>query len=262
MCYNDYKRTLVSPFKMNKRIVFSLGLMITSLLSNHFVLAQESTSAVTNQIWIDFNQSYKFSESFNLHTKIGAKTIFPKVWNKFYVSGEVSYNIPQFMFKKLMYREKVYAGVDFYYIYFTEEPDIVEISPYQGYTLSWPNRKRIILKHNVELGQRFQWDVKYRNYSFGLKLSYEASLIFKFHGDVWEYGKGFYLAVSAKFWWNLIATTVFNDVMRITPGIGYEINPKWKTAFLVGYNYTRNLTVETFHTNNIIYRFRVYYKIN
>ena len=246
-----------------RSIVLLLCLMVVLFLSSHSARAQESSSSiVTNQIWIDFNPSYKISESFDLYTKIGAKTIIPKVWNKFYASGEVSYHIPKFMFNKLMYREKVYVGVDLYYIYFTEEPDIIEISPYQGYTLSWPNRKRIILKHNVELGQRFQWDVKYRNYSFGLKLSYEASLIFKFHGDVWEYGKGFYLAVSAKFWWNLIATTVFNDVMRITPGIGYEINPKWKTAFYLGYNYTRNLTVEKFHTNNIIYRLRVYYNIN
>ncbi len=134
----------------------------------------------------------------------------------------------------------------------SEEPDIIEISPYQGYTLSWPNRKRIILRHNAELGQRFQWDVKDRNYSFGLKLSYEASLIFKFHGDLWNQGKGFFLTVKAKFWWNLIATTVFNDVLRITPGIGYEINPKWNAAFYVGYNYTRNLTIEDFHTEMTI----------
>lgn len=165
------------------------------------------------------------------------------------------------MLKKLKYEEEVYFGVDLYYVYNTDLEDVIEISPYQGYALKWPNRKSIIIKHQLELGERFQWGIEDGDYSFGLKLSYQGSLTWKFHGDVWQYGKGFYLTCAFKFWWNLISTTVFNDVARITPGIGYQINPKWKTAFLVGWNYTRNLTSEKFSTNNVIYRFRVYYKI-
>ena len=117
------------------------------------------------------------------------------------------------------------------------------------------------LRHNVELGQRFQWGVGDLNYSFGLRLSYEATIVFKFKGDLWNVGKGFFLSASAKLWWNLISTTILNDVVRITPGIGYQINPEWKTAFYIGYNYTRNLSSEKFETNNIIYRLRVYYTI-
>jgi hypothetical protein len=117
------------------------------------------------------------------------------------------------------------------------------------------------LRHNAELGQRFQWGVKDWDYSFGLKLSYEATIVFKLKGDLWKHGRGFFLSASAKFWWNLIETTVFNDVVRITPGIGYQINPYWKTAFYIGYNYTRNLSSEEFNTDNIIYRLRLYYTI-
>ena len=87
-------------------------------------------------------------------------------------------------------------------------------------------------------------------------------IIYKLQGKIITYNKGFYITGSVKFWWNLISNTVFNDVVRLTPGIGYEFNPKWKAAFLIGYNYTRNLTTEEFHTNNIIYRLRVYYNIN
>jgi hypothetical protein len=162
------------------------------------------------------------------------------------------------MLRKLKYDERVYAGMSMYYILNTRLEDVYEFSLYEGYTLKWPNRKYITLKHNVELGQRFQWGLVNGNYSFGLKLSYAGSLIWKFHGDVVDFGEGFYLQCTFKFWWNLIAATVFNDVARVTPGIGYQINPKWKTAFLVGWNYTRNLTSERFSTNNVIYRFRVY----
>jgi len=238
-------------------------LLLQVLMFAEMVIGQnEAKSIETNQVWFDFNPRYKISDRFTLVGKLGAKAIYPKDWYKFYTSAQVAYSIPKFMLRKLKYREKVYLGVDFYYVFFNELPDVVEISPYQGYTLTWPNRKRLDIRHNVELGERFQWDVQDWNYSFGLKVSYEASLTFKFHGDLWKYGKGFYLSASAKFWWNLISATVFNDVVRITPGIGYEINPKWKTAFYIGYNYARNQINEKIHANNIIYRFRVYYTIN
>jgi hypothetical protein len=197
----------------------------------------------------------------DLKGKVGAKAIYPKGWYKFYTTAEFSYWIPKFRFTKVSYDERVYFGIDFYYVFFIEQADVIEISPYQGYTQTWPKTKRFLMRHNFELGEKFQWDVQEWNYSFGLTLSYEASIIFKFYGDVWKYGKGFFLSASAKFWWNLIATELFNDVVRITPGIGYQINPKWKTAFYVGYNYTRNLSNEKFTSNNIIYRFRVYYTI-
>lgn len=218
-------------------------------------------SKVANQFWLDFNPSYKLSKRWEISGKVGAKAIYPATWYKTYASFEGSYAIPKFIFKKLYYDEEVYAGVDFYYVFNAENENVFEISPYQGYGLKWPNRKRLIIKHDLELGQKFQWGTQDLDYSFGLDLSYEGSLTWKFHGEVWKYGKGFYLACNFKFWWNLISTTVFNDVARVTPGIGYQINPKWKTAFLVGWNYTRNLGSDNFSTNSMIYRFRVYYKI-
>jgi len=256
------KRFLVLLSKLNERLAFSLCLLIILFLSIHVAQAQESTqSTVTNQIWIDFNPSYKISERFDFIGKVGAKSVYPKSWYKVYTTTEISYSIPKNIFKKLKYNERVYAGVDFYYVFFIDLPDVIEISPYQGYTLTWPNRERLDLKHNAELGQRFQWGVEDWDYSFGLKLSYEATIVFKFKGDLWAHGKGFFLSASAKFWWNLIAATVFNDVVRITPGIGYQINPYWNTAFYIGYNYTRNLSSEEFSTDNIIYRLRLYYTI-
>ena len=254
---------LISLPKRKMRFVVSFLLIIVFNIVNHTLQAQENTqSIVTEQVWIDFNPSYKISESFNLRGKIGAKAIFPTAWYKFYTSAEVSYKIPKFIFKKLKYNEKVYAGIDCYYVFLTEAPNVFEISPYQGYSLFWPNRESIIIKHNIELGERFQWALNNYDYSFGLKLSYEASVTYKFQGKILKYNKGFYLTGSVKFWWNLISNTIFNDVVRLTPGIGYEFSPKWKAAFLIGYNYTKNLTSEKFHANNVIYRIRVYYNIN
>ncbi len=170
-------------------IILAICITAPALMLN----AQESsTSTVTNQIWLDFNAGWKFSKQFELRGKIGAKTIFPNEWNKFYTTAEISYWIPKFRFKNAQYDERVYFGIDFYEVYFNEGPNVIEISPYQGYTQTWPKLKRFTMLNNFELGERFQWDVEEWNYSFGLKLSYEASMIFNFRGDVWKPGDGFF----------------------------------------------------------------------
>ena len=230
-------------------------------ISNSIIAQDNSKKNITNQVWLDFNPSYQISEKWNFIGKVGTKAIYPQSWYKIYGSGELSFNIPKFMFKKLYYAEQVYGGVEFYYIMNDANENVIEIDTYQGYKLKWPNRKRLIIQHNVALTERFQWGTQDLDYSFGLKLSYEGALTWKFHGDVWEYGNGFYLTCGFKFWWNLVSATVFNDVARVTPGIGYQISPKWKTAFYVGYNYTRNLNYDAFSTNSVIYRLRVYYTI-
>jgi hypothetical protein len=245
---------------ISNKIVYTCIVVI--LFAATPLMAQEtSNTAVTNQLWLDFNPKWKISERSDLLGKAGVKGIYPHSWYKFYTTTEFSYSIPKNIFKKLRYNERAYAGMDFYYVLFTDLPDVIEISPYQGYTLTWPNRKMLDLRHNVELGQRFQWGLKDWDYSFGLKFSYEATFVFKFKGDLWQYGKGFFLSASAKFWWNLISTNTFNDVWRITPGMGYQINPVWKASFYIGYNYTRNLPDDKFNTDNIIYRLRLYYTI-
>ena len=252
---------MLSPDKNIINPLITLIIAIMAFPTSGLLAQDDSKNDVTNQVWVDFNPSFKISKRWGINGKIGTKAIYPQSWYKTYASVEGSYSIPKFMFKKLYYDEQVSAGLKFYYVMNDSSQNVIEFDTYQGYKLKWPNRKRIIIQHKVELTERFQWGTQDLDYSFGLKLSYEGSLTWKFQGDVWKYGKGFYLACNFKFWWNLISTTVFNDVARVMPGIGYQINEKWKTAFYVGWNYTRNLSADKFSTNSIIYRFRVYYKI-
>ncbi|WP_020528888.1 DUF2490 domain-containing protein [Flexithrix dorotheae] len=226
------------------------------------VLGQENSSpATTNQLWMDYNFKYKLSDRFSLAGPIGIKTIFPRSWSRYYISPEIRYTPPKLMLKSLQYHEELRAGIEFYYNNNFDGTNVVEVSPYQGYSLTWPNNQRLALGHYLKLRERFQFDTEKWEKTFGLKLSYEITFTLKFQGDIWEYGKGFYLPVSMKFYWNLIDAAVFNNVFRITPGLGYQISPGWKSAFLIGYNRTRNGVDEQFKTNDVIFRLRVYHSL-
>lgn len=225
------------------------------------MIAQDNT-ITTQQFWLDYNQKWLLSERLSVKAPIGMKTISTGAWNRYFISPEVVYRIPKLMLKSLYYKEEISGGLDLYYNQNINGTDVIEVTPYQSYGLTWPNRERLDLKHQVVLRERFQFNTDNWDSKFGLKLSYELSLTLKFQGDLWKYGKGFYLPVSMKFYWNLIDAAVFNNVFRITPGLGYQINKKWKAAFLIGYNRTRNGIDEQFKTNDVIYRVRLYHTID
>jgi hypothetical protein len=228
---------------------------------NYEVKAQDvSSNSVTKQIWLDFNPSRQLSDKINLNVPVGARTIFPKKWYRFWIGPRITYKWPRLILKKLRYKEELHGGIDIFYTANIDAVNRLEIAPYQGYSLVAPNRLRLVIRHYVELKERFELETDDWNNTFGLRLSYEPSITFRFQGDLWEHGKGFYIPVSMKFYWNLIGTKQFNDKVRLMPGIGKEFSPEFKMAFFVGYNYTRNTIDEDFHTNDIIFRFRVYYK--
>lgn len=236
-------------------------ILVLFFLSNKNFAQDDNNNNVTNQFWFDFNPSHKISEKVGVYGSVGFRTISPHAWNRYWLKPAIKYKRPKFMLKKLKYKEELHGGIEMYFTDNKGSVDRLEISPFQAYQLSWPNRTRIEIKHFIKLEERFEIETDDWINTFGLRLSYEASLIIKFQGDVWNYGKGFYIPVSAKFYWNLIGTKQFNDKVRIMPGIGYNISPDWKVVFLVGYNYARNTVEDDFHTNDIIYRLRVYYVI-
>ena len=232
---------------------------LAMLLATPLVGQETETTVTTRQLWLDYNQKWGLSNRMAIGGSGGIKTISTDQWNRFYLKPEFVYSVPKFMLKQLKYKEALLGGVELYYNQNHDGVDVVEFTPFQAYSLTWPNRKRLDIRHYVKLKERFQFDTKDWNNSFGLKLSYELSFTFKFQGRVWEFGKGLYLPVALKFYWNLIDAAVFNNVFRITPGIGYKFNEEWKAAFLVGYNRTRNGADQQFKTNDIIFRLRIYH---
>jgi hypothetical protein len=226
-------------------------------------LAQGSAdNVVTKQLWLDFNPSVKVAERVTLYGAIGARTISPNTWSRYLITPSVKYDWPRMILKKYQFREELHGGIGIFFTDNKERVDRLEIRPFQGYSLSMPNRKRIVIKHFVKLEERFEMETDDWINTFGLRLRYTASITLRFQGDIWARGKGFYIPVSSEFFWNLKGTKQFNDKIRIVGGIGREFSTKWKAIFLFGYHYTKYTVEERYHTDDIMFRFRVYYKIN
>ena len=227
------------------------------------VFAQDVDEKITTeQIWLDYNPSFPLSERLDAYGDVGARTVFPNEWYRFVIGPSIRYKFPKLILKEFHYKEELHFGIRFFFTANKSFSNRLEIRPFQGYRLAWPDRPRIVIRHYVRLEERF--DIETTNWinTFGLRVRYMAELTLKFKGDLISFNDGLYLPVSLELFWNLIGTKQFNDVVRILPGIGYEISPDTKVSFNVGYFYTRNTVENNFATNDIVFRLRLFHKLH
>ena len=216
---------------------------------------------ILHQYWGDFNLAYRLSDHWDLYGDMGFRTITPVNWNRYILRPAVRYQVPRLLFNNLKYREEINAGVGLFFTSNMDVPNRLEIRPFQGYKLDWPDRDRIRLRHYVRLEERFDMNTDDWINTFGLRFRYLAELTIKLQGDLLAFNKGLYIPVGVELFWNLVGAKQFNDHMRIVPGIGYTFSGKWKGEFHVGYHYSRNEVQGDFNNNNIVFRFRVFYRI-
>jgi len=222
---------------------------------------QAQSNENTTQFWTDYNISGKINDRLAWKTGAGFRTIAPNQWNRIYIDPSLSYDWPRMILKKLKYKEKLLAGVGVYYTDNDRIPDQLEIRPYQGYSLSAPNWDQLVITHTFKLEERFEISMRDWVNTFGLRLRYKGSVTFRFKGDIWKKGEGFYIPAGIELYWNLIGTKQFNDKANFEIGIGKEFNPKWKALITFGYNYSRNGVAESLDASGMKWRFRLYHRL-
>ena len=67
-----------------------------------------------------------------------------------------------------------------------------------------------------------------------------------------------YIPASVEFFYNFQEAKRFNDVIRVSPGLGYKFSDEWRMEFYVSYHLTQNTTAEDDSTNDIVFRLRVF----
>ena len=239
-----------------------IQLLVLLIFSAHLLIAQDfEDKSITEQIWLDYNPEYSLSERVDLYGGLGARTVFPNEWYRFFIEPTVRYKRPKFILKDLYYKEELHFGIRFFFTTNKSFSNRLEIRPFQGYKLKWPNRPRVVIQHYVRLEERFDLETANWVNTFGLRLRYQAKMTLKLKGDLISFNDGLYLPIRMEFFWNMKRVQQFNDVVRITPGIGYEFSEFWRAEFDMSYQYTRNTVEDNFATNDIVFRFRVFHKL-
>jgi hypothetical protein len=237
-------------------------IQITFFVLINFVYAQNSSDDVTQQIWFDYYPQWDLTENFTVYGSAGARTIIPNSWNKLFITAAVRYS-PKPLFNVFNRSQEVlHGGLSVFYTFNEDKPNQIELRPYEGYEISWPNIDNLRFTHFIRLEERFIFTIGDSDFDFELRGRYKIEAIFHRTKHLVDFANGIYLPVSVEFFINLYSTEEFNDAIRVTPGIGYSSESKlWKIQFDLSYQYADKAESGNFTKNTIIYRLRFYQAI-
>jgi hypothetical protein len=242
-----------------KQYIFFIVVILISLQSNAQIEDLEDEYTDT-QLWLDYNAQYNLKNNFTLYGDAGWRIISPHLWTRYYIRPAVSFTHFPIIKAKKHLKLVYHFGIGTFYTNYTEIPNNLEIRPFQGINIEWTTLKRLHINQYIRLEQQFEyfndeWD-------FGLRARYMLAGTFEFYKNRNNFIDQIYIPFHVEFFWNLNDTQTFNDVIRLTAGLGYVANPKWWFEFSTSYHRRKFEIEDEFSTNDIVFRFRVFHNLN
>ena len=216
---------------------------------------------VNQQFWLDYNFTSIFNDSKNLSTQVGFRKITPEIYNRFL--GISTYNIKNT--KKLLnlkneepFFKSYHLGAGLIYTQNYDNNDNIELRLIQGIKFEIPTIKPITLYNYIRLEERFQNAFNNAGWTSAFRLRYRLSTILSWNKRYLSFAKGLYIPLQAEVFFNLKKADRFNDLLRVSPGIGYRLENDWRFELYVIFNRTKNITETNNKSSDFILRFRVY----
>ncbi len=238
-------------------LIFSILAFFTVL---HKLTAQDDAVdedlQVNQQFWLDYNHPTLLSETQSIRTEISFRTIDPNIYNRFQAISTVAFKNAKKENKLLGLISSYQLGGGAIYTQNTSEADNFELRLSQGFRVIIPTVKLITLNNYVRLEERFQKQFKTQSWNSGYRLRYQISTNISWAKHYLKFTEGFYFPLKAEVFFNLKKVDRFNDVLRISPGVGYKLKNNWRYELFVIYNSSR--IAETNNTNDFILRLRIY----
>ncbi len=244
---------------MRRVILFIVLLFSFSLLRSQEDLPEDVST--NGQFWFDFNAKYQLDERRSIKGFVGYRTISPHIYDKFMVVP--TYDIihtksPEFMNLKNPLISSFHLGTGLYYTNNVFEPDNFEFRLMQGLKFFLPSIKFIPLKTYIRLEERFQKTFDGSNWTASGRFRFKFSTVIEWKKHLFSFNKGMYIPMSIEFFLDLKEANRYNDVIRISPGLGYKFNDKWKAEFYVSYHYSTDTSEDNDSTNDFVFRLRIY----
>ncbi len=252
------KARMLLPDMKQKHIIFFLLLFITN---NVYSQEQGDDIKVNSQFWLDYNVEYPLEDFKSLSGFVGYRSISPHIYDNFLLVS--TYNIINRKSLKFLKLEKPFInsyhlGARMNYISNKNTEDDFEFRLMQGFKFFLPSIKAIPLMNYIRFEERFQKTFDGSNWAVGFRLRYRISTIIKWNNHLFEFNKGLYIPLNIEFFFNLKKADRFNDVIRISPGIGYKLNDDWRFELYASYHNTLNATEEVNTSNDFVLRLRIF----
>jgi len=228
--------------------IIASGVLLFYLTAQNSVFAQIEDEEFALQTWVDYNYLWALNPKIDLIGFGGVRSIFPGLpWLRFIARPGIRY------FKNDIF--DFYGGLDLRHTFRDSVPDITEFRPIQGVRAHWPKFKNFQIRHFLRLEERFQFPGDGLDFTLRLRFRISTTLRLKKGGFV-EY---FYMPLSAEIFANLSEKgDQFNDVIRLTTGLGYVFNGSWTLQLdLIG-SRTNDGISENIDTRDFIIRIRIY----
>jgi hypothetical protein len=238
------------------------------LFTAPFGFSQDSTVdqdvSVNGQFWIDYNFSKSKSETRDISTQIGFRKISPRVYDRFLVISTMNIeNQSENKWLKLINSYHLGAGAIYTSNY--DANDNLELRFIQGVRFNINTLKvlqinktsRFLnLNNYIRLEERLQTSFN-KSWALGYRLRYKLSTEISWDKHLIGFTKGFYFPLEAELFFNLKKTDRFNDVIRISPGVGYKTKSGWRFETFIIYNRTKNITETNNNSSDFILSFRI-----
>ncbi len=245
-----------------KHFIFFLLLF---MFINFPTLGQENDVKVNSQFWFDYNAEYPLEEFKSLSGFIGYRTISPHIYDNILLVSV--YNIENKKSLKFLKLEKPFInsyhlGARMNYIANQNTEDNFEFRLMQGIKFYLPSIKAIPLMNYIRFEERFQKTFDGSSWAVGFRFRYRISTVIKWNKLVFDFTKGLYIPLNVEFFFNLKKVDRLNDVVRISPGIGYKLNDDWRFELYASYHNTQNTSEVDNTSNDFVLRLRIYRSSN
>lgn len=231
-------------------------LILLSVFSTGFSIAQNAIG--TYQLWFDYDYSQQIKQRTTAYGDIGFRTLFPNDWYRIYIRPGI-----RFSHKPLLDIEKspleYHFGIGTFFTINILEENSLEIRPYQGLKIKYPNLEHMLFDHYFRIEERIELNVGNTENEFGFRGRYKIRVFFTWKED--QLDRGFSYPLSLEIFANLNKSLLFNDVFRLSGGVDYRQNRIWSGRFELSYHRTNNTAVGGQVTNDLIFRFRFYQRI-
>jgi hypothetical protein len=210
---------------------------------------------VNQQIWIDYNFAKILDENRDITTQVGFRKITPEVYDRFLAISTMNFrNRTKAPFLKLI--GSFHAGAGIIYTSNYDAKDNLELRLLQGLKFHIPTIKPITLHNYIRFEQRFQNSFG-EGWTTGFRFRYRLSTAIALGQNLFHFAQGLYFPVESELFINFKRADRFNDLLRLSPGVGYKFSSGWRIETFVIFNRTKNITETNNTSSDFILRIRI-----